>query len=709
MKTRLKMNFLVSLILIFGSVNVLASRMGDDAGNGGFAFKQSIKILKMAAAEVVEKVRNSDFPELMENPVRREILVRSLQYSNLILRPNEDAYRGGRLLAMDYVVNPPMVKVYKAFYMSFAGTLDEHLEAASREVQKRLLHEASHIWGYDEERAEKFSLDFLEYDGDIFDDVPDRANISITSGHCICRDGVSIGQSSCKNFCQARSSTSKTLFGNATLQPTDLTSGYINNLHEWCNKELPNSSHVSPQCFLEVYNGDETVTLPIVTNRSNSFTVNLDPLKFNRPYVLKIVSSTGAMSTAFQIRMNPSITPIDPLMVESLNQYYCVFSSGVLDDGGFNYRNSINQNYSYSDRLLPQPIPNHAEGIFCHDRVIYGGVDSILFPRLGLIENSGSVWSLENSRFADLDNDGKEDINTEIESTLLEEFDLDVSLDLFLDFNGAIDPFSTSITKGKLLTTFIDPLTGRNFCPTRERYSYPEPLFQVLGRYLAVDTEPMYMARREAVVFEDGTIAPEDYLFLSKSVLSPIWFYVKNGMILAPNEDDRFRKTLFFYWPADHNDPFVKKSYQKIYRISAVEDQEIRTPDKSFACAPKISDFGSDPRGNVGESCKSDTSCLSGCCNESTGTCSTHEPALGQLCQKSPGQSCISDEFCRVESVPVCKVMRTGYDQSGNVTCALRCFNEQRHGSCQNNRCLPVDIPPVPPFDSSNPDCSNAQ
>ncbi len=47
---------------------------GDDAGNGGFAYKQSRKILRMAAAELVGRIENSRHADLLDNLKKREIL-----------------------------------------------------------------------------------------------------------------------------------------------------------------------------------------------------------------------------------------------------------------------------------------------------------------------------------------------------------------------------------------------------------------------------------------------------------------------------------------------------------------------------------------------------------------------------------------------------------------------------------------------------------
>ncbi len=134
---------------------------GDDAGNGGFAYKQSRKILRMAAAELVGRIENSRHADLLDNLKKREILQTVLAYENIIQLPKAEEYRGGKLLAFDYVIEPISVKVYKPFFIAFSGTLNDHLEQASLEVQTRLVHEASHIWGLNEEEAEEFALEFM--------------------------------------------------------------------------------------------------------------------------------------------------------------------------------------------------------------------------------------------------------------------------------------------------------------------------------------------------------------------------------------------------------------------------------------------------------------------------------------------------------------------------------------------------------------------
>ncbi|MBT3586675.1 MAG: hypothetical protein HN509_17325 [Halobacteriovoraceae bacterium] len=114
--------------------------------------------------------------------------------------------------------------------------------------------------------------------------------------------------------------------------------------------------------------------------------------------------------------------------------------------------------------------------------------------------------------------------------------------------------------------------------------------------------------------------------------------------------------------------------------------------------------------GGVGAVCSSDFQCSSLCCNQSTGTCAVHLNSADQkvFCSKSPGQSCVAKEYCRQENVPNCFIVKTGLDQQGTPTCALRCYNVPTHGECRNGICIPPSPPGVPIFDPLNPDCTDA-
>lgn len=111
----------------------------------------------------------------------------------------------------------------------------------------------------------------------------------------------------------------------------------------------------------------------------------------------------------------------------------------------------------------------------------------------------------------------------------------------------------------------------------------------------------------------------------------------------------------------------------------------------------------------IGQTCASDYQCTSLCCRN--GVCSVHANTEEDpvLCSKSPGQTCVAKEWCRQDNMQDCRIIKTGTDQQGNVTCALRCYNIPTFGECRNGICIPPVPPDVPVFDPNNPDCSNAE
>jgi len=113
----------------------------------------------------------------------------------------------------------------------------------------------------------------------------------------------------------------------------------------------------------------------------------------------------------------------------------------------------------------------------------------------------------------------------------------------------------------------------------------------------------------------------------------------------------------------------------------------------------------------VGQECNSDFQCASLCCNSATGTCAVHNTTNDEvvLCSKSPGQTCVTKEFCRLENIPTCFIVKTGQDPLGKQECALRCYNTPTFGTCRSGICIPPSVPSVPSFDPTNPDCSAAQ
>ncbi len=103
----------------------------------------------------------------------------------------------------------------------------------------------------------------------------------------------------------------------------------------------------------------------------------------------------------------------------------------------------------------------------------------------------------------------------------------------------------------------------------------------------------------------------------------------------------------------------------------------------------------------VGEICRSDFECTTLCCNSATSRCAIHINTANEqvLCGKSPGQSCISREWCRKENVTTCFIVKTVRTATGKQECALRCYNVPTYGYCREGICISPPIPPVPYFD----------
>lgn len=112
-----------------------------------------------------------------------------------------------------------------------------------------------------------------------------------------------------------------------------------------------------------------------------------------------------------------------------------------------------------------------------------------------------------------------------------------------------------------------------------------------------------------------------------------------------------------------------------------------------------------------GDQCQSDYQCESLCCDQTKGICNPHDPTAKKpvFCSKKVGGQCLTSEFCKSEFVETCKLVKVGISPvTGKVICSLRCPAIETRGSCVNGSCQAPKIPPMPPYDPANPDCSNA-
>lgn len=103
----------------------------------------------------------------------------------------------------------------------------------------------------------------------------------------------------------------------------------------------------------------------------------------------------------------------------------------------------------------------------------------------------------------------------------------------------------------------------------------------------------------------------------------------------------------------------------------------------------------------IGANCTSDYECTSLCCNTSTGSCAPHNPsgAIPNFCAKSPGQQCVTKEFCRKDFVSECKVTYTNQFKLDGISrvCSLRCTPVENFGTCLGTGVRSTCVPPTAP------------
>ena len=90
----------------------------------------------------------------------------------------------------------------------------------------------------------------------------------------------------------------------------------------------------------------------------------------------------------------------------------------------------------------------------------------------------------------------------------------------------------------------------------------------------------------------------------SIAFLKKIWFYKENGTHFQPNDNTVAGKKVQFYWPADPDSPFIKKSHQRTYTVKRPDElscdgtnvqdnandatNTFPPHDKRIGCVPKI-------------------------------------------------------------------------------------------------------------------------
>ncbi len=332
---------------------------------------------------------------------------------------------------------------------------------------------------------------------------------------------------------------------------------------------------------------------------------------------------------------------------ESVTSYYCIQNT-LSSDGSVTTAEKLH--FFHNERFDPSPLPwgqNLFSG-FCHNKILYGEIDSPLFPRLGSRPSSFLLFSYPYAGH---------------------------------NFHSLIFRDSPNNASGHLGYVLEPQLIG----PT---YSCPE---------VGVPTEKLYAAIT-AIPGIGG-----DTLLLPQAEISRVWFFMRNGVPTAPSSDLDRTRTLYFYWPLNVNTPFVKHHDQKLFRVVFAQEAGISTiplregADRSIGCVPKQTVYPTAEGLSVGESCSFDVDCASLNCSVTTNTCAV----TSEL--KPMGQACLASTMCEKVGVTVTRTVVTGRDSMGRITCAERSSIEQVHASCLFDVC----VPPQSFRSESDPRCSS--
>jgi hypothetical protein len=420
---------------------------------------------------------------------------------------------------------------------------------------------------------------------------PDGA-IFFANNFCACNNGKSviISGSTCNNFCSNKQTNNQDLlYMNFTVGNIIITEGY-GDTAGWCNLAISDSDN--PRCVLEVRSeAGAAAPIDVSVVQGNSFTANISALPQDTTFILTLTEvASGAKSNSIQIRKftdNSSAPPVGPLIVQPVTQYTCINRRPLEDTntGVIFYENAVKLHFYFIERFRPQPVPFGVNDVFCHDITLNGNVDNSAFPRLEETPGVFGLWSTEDIRFFDLNSSGVRDVNEIIAQKAADLgapfssmpnlfFPLTMSSGPTINIVGNVATSGAPL--GFYMSFFNDVGAGNvSYCPKQAQYESNEIALKAIGEVVQVDTEGIYLAKRETLTFfnpEENQIEclPMDILITRESDVKRAWFYINpaNGQPTQPLTINSLRNnTIRFYYPFDFNSPYIKKSNQMEYTI----------------------------------------------------------------------------------------------------------------------------------------------
>ena len=487
---------------------------------------------------------------------------------------------------------------------------DQHV--ASSEEKKRLVEEVNES-SLEEEEKEEILRNAVQAKGVCLEGVgllrPNH-EVFVKSRVCICLNGKPDSLNNCSAVCAGKTFAEEDtsfLYGSVHLGPNILNNPKLGNLKNWCEVDL-SPDYPGPGCVLEVISEHDRRDLQIeIPTDSNSFTVNVSQLPYETTYIAKIVetnSTSNVESDTFQIYrkkyLEESDMPVGPLKTVSVAQYTCLNRRGSIDNNDDYFVSAVKDYYYYNSNRPPNPVLTPRDEkknnfFVCHDTKTYRSFDSSRIPRLELIPHHFMVWDESDIRFYDRDENNSADINKYIQDTLLEQYGISSSINIFNVFSWNIHPQIAGLSNlGFVMQPWVDDESNTAFCPTREHYiKSDKPVFKILREIVGGDTEGLFVAQKQA---REGE--PTATILIREGLLEQIWFYFEDGKMLIPDTRLAQRKEVHFFWPADPNYPLIRKPTSRLYTVKSFGQgdgkglrSKVNAPDKRIACIPSADEY----------------------------------------------------------------------------------------------------------------------
>ena len=458
--------------------------------------------------------------------------------------------------------------------------------------------------------------------------------IRFKADYCGCKDGKPVTFGNCSTFCSDKNTSGAAiLYASFNVTEAISLSG-LGNVFNFCNLPIEGDT-ANPKCVLTAKDeAGNTASLEVTTvANSNSVKVDITALAEDKTYLITLMEQgSGAKSDTVQIIKDSTQIDVDllgTLKIAPISQFTCVIRNFEKEEAAngavtYWYTAGFRRHYYYLPRNAPDPLQGFSREAFCHDVVKYGTRDDATFPRLENTPGVFNFWDTQDPRFFDNNGNNLLDVNDVIvQKTRNFGGNIPATSNFFAKFSGLqlviTNPDSTTTgttasqpALGYYMAPWIDTNSSsyRSFCLTSEQYNNPtNALYKAFRDVIGVDTEGLYIAEKSAEIIRDAngndvTTNP-DFLLIRETDLKAVWFYVKNGVLTKPTEENVANVTTYFYHPLNKNAPFIKSSTQQLYRVKSAQElssggvsngstSQTGSPgtfpphDKKIGCIPKF-------------------------------------------------------------------------------------------------------------------------